>query len=58
MSAQFVRVRSLSFATIDNGGAAAGIVGISFHRPYPGSAVKSWSRVLRQVEGRRAHTRT
>ena len=38
-------------AALDNGGAAAGIVGMSFHQPYPGSAVKSWSRVLNQVEG-------
>ncbi|MFI9361375.1 glycoside hydrolase family 26 protein [Kitasatospora sp. NPDC053057] len=30
----------------DNGGAPAGIVGMSFHEPYPGSDVKSFDRVL------------
>ncbi|MGC0312741.1 glycoside hydrolase family 26 protein [Kitasatospora acidiphila] len=30
----------------DNGGAPAGIVGMSFHEPYPGSPVKSFDRVL------------
>ncbi|MCT9083806.1 glycoside hydrolase family 26 protein [Streptomyces fulvoviolaceus] len=38
-------------ASLTNGGAASGIVGMSFHQPYPGSSVKSWSRVLTQVEG-------
>lgn len=38
-------------ASLANGGAASGIVGMSFHQPYPGSAVKSWSRVLSQVAG-------
>ncbi|MGW6915129.1 glycoside hydrolase family 26 protein [Kitasatospora sp. NPDC054939] len=30
----------------DNGGAPAGLVGLSFHQPYPGSDVKSFDRVL------------
>ncbi|MFD5465505.1 glycoside hydrolase family 26 protein [Kitasatospora sp. NPDC127059] len=30
----------------DNGGAPAGIVGMSFHEPYPGSDLKSFDRVL------------
>ncbi|MEE1826938.1 glycosyl hydrolase [Streptomyces sp. BE20] len=30
----------------DNGGAPAGLVGMSFHQPYPGSDVKSFDRVL------------
>ncbi|MET7731106.1 glycosyl hydrolase [Streptomyces sp. NPDC005402] len=38
-------------ANLANGGAASGIVGMSFHQPYPGSSVKSWSRVLQQIEG-------
>ncbi|MCX4985415.1 glycoside hydrolase family 26 protein [Streptomyces sp. NBC_00572] len=38
-------------ATLANGGAAAGIVGVSFHQPYPGSPLKDWSRVLTQVRG-------
>lgn len=39
-------------ATLTNGGAASGIVGMSFHQPYPGSPRKSWSSVLTQAEGR------
>ncbi|MFI8518700.1 glycoside hydrolase family 26 protein [Streptomyces sp. NPDC085481] len=39
-------------ATLANGGAAAGIVGMSFHQPYPGSPLKDFSRVLTQVAGR------
>lgn len=38
-------------ATLANGGGASGIVGMSFHQPYPGSSVKSWSRVLQQTAG-------
>ncbi|MFD9125811.1 glycoside hydrolase family 26 protein [Kitasatospora sp. NPDC059571] len=30
----------------DNGGGPAGLVGMSFHEPYPGSPVKSFDRVL------------
>ncbi|MFG3280426.1 glycoside hydrolase family 26 protein [Streptomyces sp. NPDC048111] len=36
-----------------NGGAASGIVGVSFHQPYPGSALKDFSQVLTQVQGKR-----
>jgi mannan endo-1,4-beta-mannosidase len=38
-------------APLANGGSAAGLVGMSFHQPYPGSSLKDYSRVLRQVSG-------
>jgi mannan endo-1,4-beta-mannosidase len=38
-------------ASLANGGSAAGIVGSSFHQPYPGSALKDFSQVLDQVQG-------
>ncbi len=38
-------------APLANGGSAAGIVGMSFHQPYPGSALKDFSQVLDQVQG-------
>jgi mannan endo-1,4-beta-mannosidase len=38
-------------APLANGGSAAGIVGSSFHQPYPGSALKDFSQVLDQVQG-------
>jgi mannan endo-1,4-beta-mannosidase len=38
-------------APLANGGSAAGIVGSTFHQPYPGSARKDFSQVLDQVQG-------
>lgn len=38
-------------APLANGGSAAGIVGVSFHQPYPGSALKDYSQVLAQAAG-------
>ncbi|WP_369248596.1 glycoside hydrolase family 26 protein [Streptomyces sp. R41] len=32
----------------DNGGAPAGLVGVSFHQPYPGSTVKGFDATLRR----------
>ncbi|MFI6472250.1 glycoside hydrolase family 26 protein [Streptomyces sp. NPDC050516] len=39
-------------STPANGGGAAGMVGLSFHQPYPGSAVKDFSTVLTQAAGK------
>ena len=38
-------------APLANGGSAAGIVGVSFHQPYPGSTLKDYSQVLSQSAG-------
>jgi mannan endo-1,4-beta-mannosidase len=42
---------SIAAPYLDNGGSAAGIVGCSFHQPYPGSSVKDFSQVLSQAAG-------
>ncbi|MFI1018778.1 glycoside hydrolase family 26 protein [Streptomyces sp. NPDC020965] len=40
-------------SAVANGGAAAGMVGVSFHQPYPGSSLKDFSQVLTQVTDQR-----